>query len=89
MDDFVRSAGLLNKKEAKVALIEQLHQTGDLNERRGQRYSNDALWTEDYPFAKTESGALQLPQMPWDFKNKAKTYFVTSIASFVVGASVF
>lgn len=89
LDDFARSTGFINKKQASVALIERLHENGDLNERRGQRYNNDASFTDDYPYYKTEAGALQLPEMPWDLKNSAKNYLVASVATFVVGASVF
>lgn len=89
IDDFVRTANFENYNEAKVAIVERLHETGDLNERRKKHNSNDADFAEDYPYAKTEAGALQLPKMPWDYKNAAKLYFGTSIASFIVAASVF
>ena len=61
---------------------------GVLNERSGKRYANDMDFAEDYPWAKTEAGALQLGKMPWDYTNTSKTYFATSLAAFIVGASV-
>lgn len=84
-----KTAGFKNHKQAKVAVVEHLCEIGDLNERRGKRYSHDCDAALDYPYYKTESGALQLPNMPWDYKNKSKLYFATSIASLIVGASVF
>jgi len=84
-----RTAEFKNKKESSVAVVERLYETGDLNERRGKRYSHDADGALDYPYYKTEAGALQLPTMPWEHKNRAKALFASSIISFIVGASVF
>ena len=53
MDDFVRTSGFQNKKQASVALVERLYEVGDLNERRGKRYSNDCDHALDYPYYKT------------------------------------
>jgi hypothetical protein len=39
--------------------------------------------------AKTEAGALQLPSMPWELRNRAKNYLGVSVISFIVGASLF
>lgn len=89
IDDISKTTNFLNRKQASVAVIEELHQLGDLNERHAKRYANDMDYTAVYPWAKTEAGALQLPKMPWDYKNEAKIYFATSIASLIVGASVF
>lgn len=89
LDDLSKTTNFLNRKQASVAVIEELHQLGDLNERRAQRYANDMDHKAVYPWAKTESGALQLAKMPWDYRNDSKFYFATSLASFIVGASVF
>ena len=89
IDDLARTSGFLNRKQAGVAVVERLHEIGDINERRRQHYSCDASFTEEYPYAKTEAGALQQKNMPWDYKNNAKMYFASSVASFIVGASVF
>ena len=62
---------------------------GELSERNAKRRACDMDHTAVYPWAKTESGALQLAKMPWDYKNDAKVYLATSIASLIVGASVF
>jgi len=43
----------------------------------------------DYPYYKTEAGALQLAVNPWDYKNKSVYYFGGSLVSFIVGASLF
>ena len=53
MEDFVKSAGFVNKKQAEVAVVERLCQIGDYNERRGKLYSNDCDFAEDYPYCKT------------------------------------
>lgn len=53
MDDFVRTSVFQNKKQASVALVERLYEVGDLNERRGKRYSNDCDHALDYPYYKT------------------------------------
>lgn len=89
LDDISKTANFLNRKQSAVAVIEELNENGDLNERRGKRYANDMDYKQIYPWAKTEAGALQLHKMPWDYRNDAKYYFITSIASFIVGASVF
>ena len=70
-------------------MVERLHQVGDLNERRGKLYAMDCDFAEDYPYAKTEVGALQLRNMPWDLKSSAVNYFGLSCLSFVMGASIF
>jgi hypothetical protein len=49
----------------------------------------DCEGTANYPYAKTESGALQLKKMPWQYKNDAKSYLWTSLGTFIIGASVF
>ena len=85
----MKSAGFQNKKQASVAIVERLCEVGDVNERRGKLYSNDADFADDYPYYKTEAGALQLPQMPWDYKNSARNYGLFGVASFIVGASLF
>ena len=68
-EDFAVSAGFNNRKQAGVAVVEELHETGVYNERDGARRAVDCAATENYPYAKTESGALQLPKMPWHYKN--------------------
>ena len=45
--------------------------------------------SEPYPWAKTEAGALQLGKMPWDHRNDAQHYFMTSLFGILVGASIF
>lgn len=87
--DFARTSALVNEKQASVAVVERLHELGILDERYHQRYACNGQFSEDYPYAKTEAGALQLPTMPWDYKNRARNYLFGSIACLVVGASVF
>ena len=70
-------------------MIERLYENGDLNERRGKRYSNDCDFAIPYPYYKTESGAIQSGNMPWDYKNSAKGYLAGSLISLVLGASIF
>lgn len=89
MEDIARSSGLKNKKQAQVAVIERLYETGDVNERRAKRYSNDCDFSLTYPYYKTEAGALQSDTMPWDYKNRSKNYLAASLISLIVGASVF
>jgi hypothetical protein len=60
-----------------------------LDERRSERRALDCAGTLNYPYAKTETGALQLPRMPWQYKNDAKNYFVGGLFGLVVGASIF
>lgn len=80
---------LLNRQQASVAVIERLVETGNYDERSSTRRGVDASFTEPYPWAKTEAGALQLKKMPWDLRNDARDYFIGSIATFLVGASIF
>lgn len=87
--DFATASGFVNHKQAGVAVIEQLHELGVLDERRSERRAVDCCLTANYPYAKTESGALQLPRMPWQYKNDAKNYLIGSVFSFIVGASIF
>jgi cytochrome oxidase assembly protein ShyY1 len=89
LQDLAKSSELLNKEQASVAVLEQLHETGNFDERSSVRFGVDAHFTEQYPWAKTESGALQLATMPWEFRNDSKHYLAASIFSFIVGASVF
>lgn len=79
----------MNQRQASVAVVERLHEVGEINERRGKRYSNDCDFAEDYPYAKTESGALQLREMPWDLKQSSMNYFAISVGTFIMGASIF
>lgn len=78
-----------NRKQNTVAVVERLYETGDLNERRGKRYSIDCDFALDHPYYKTEAGALQTGAMPWDYKNRAKNFLGVSLVSLIVGASVF
>jgi len=89
LQDIGRTSQLLNREQASVAVLEQLHETGDYNERSSVRFDVDAASTAEYPWAKTEAGALQLYKMPWDYKNESKQYLAASIFSFLVGASIF
>lgn len=89
IDDIAETSGLKNRKQASVAVVERLHETGDLNERLGKRYSNDADFALTYPYVKTETGAITSGKMPWNFKNESKAYLATSLISLIVGASVF
>jgi hypothetical protein len=84
-----RKTELLNTSEASVAVVESLAPNGKLDERTGKHYSMDCESSFFYPVAKTESGALQLPSMPWDLKNRAKVSLGMSVVSFIVGASLF
>ena len=88
MNDFARSSEFVNQKQASVAMIERLHETGIVDERMAQRNSTSCQFSEEYPYAKTESGALQLQKMPWDYRNEAKYYFMATFASLLVGASI-
>ena len=46
LDDFARSSGLKNKKQASIGVIERLQEKGHYNERHGQRYDVQASMTE-------------------------------------------
>jgi hypothetical protein len=89
MEDMGKSSELLNAPQASVAVIERLAETGIVDERSSHRRGTDAHFTEPYPWAKTEAGALQLDKMPWDHKNDAQRYFFGSLFGFLVGASIF
>ena len=79
----------MNKSQASVAVIEKLHETGNYDERSSARYGVDCHFTEAYPWPKTEAGALQLGTMPWEHRTNSKHYLFGSIASFIIGASIF
>lgn len=89
LEDMGKRSELLNRQQASVAVIERLAETGVYDERSSQRRGVDASFTEPYPWAKTEAGALQLKKMPWDLRNDARDYFFLSVATFLVGASIF
>ena len=89
LEDMGKTSQFINREQASVAVIERLAETGIIDERSSQRRGVDASFTEPYPWAKTEAGALQLDKMPWDYRNEASKYFVGSLFSFLVGASVF
>lgn len=89
MEDLGKSSELNNRQQASVALLERLHETGNYDERNSVRFGVDSQFTEEYPWAKTESGALQLYKMPWDYRNESKRYLLASLFSFLVGASIF
>lgn len=89
LQDLAKSSELLNREQASVAVLEQLHETGNYDERDSVRYGVSSQFTEEYPWAKTESGALQLYKMPWQYKNESKHYLAASLFSFIVGASIF
>lgn len=89
LQDLAKSSELLNREQASVAVLEQLHETGNYDERDSVRFGVDSNFTAQYPWAKTEAGALQLQKMPWEYKNDAKHYLVASLFSFLVGASIF
>ena len=87
--DLAEYSELENKDQASVAILERLYPTGVYDERSSQRYGTNATFDEPFPWFKTEAGALQLEKMPWDLTYDAKCYFATSLASFLVGASIF
>jgi hypothetical protein len=89
LQDLSKSSELLNKEQASVAVLERLHETGNFDERSSVRFGVDSHFTEEFPWAKTEAGALQLYKMPWEYKNESKHYLIASLASFIVGASIF
>ena len=89
LEDMGKACELLNKEQASVAIIERLAETGNYDERSPSRRGHDAQFSIPYPFAKTESGALQLDKMPWDHRNDAKEYLAASVVGFLVGASIF
>ena len=74
------------KKYESWHINDELH---NLDERRSERRALDCCATVNYPYAKTETGALQLPKMPWQYKNESKNYFFGSLISLVLGASIF
>lgn len=84
-----KSSELLNRREASVAVVERLAENGIYDERSPVRRGVDAHFTEPYPWAKTEAGALQLDKMPWHHRNDARNYLLASVFSFLVGASIF
>jgi cytochrome oxidase assembly protein ShyY1 len=67
--DFAEATGFANKKQASVAMIERLEPGGPFDERDGAHYAHGASYQNQYPFAKTLAGALQLRKMPWDCAN--------------------
>ena len=89
IEDLGKRSGLLNREEASVAVLERLAEIGIYDERFPQRRGCDAQFSEPYPWARTEPGALQLDKMPWDLRNDAKHYLIGSLFGFVVGASIF
>ena len=84
-----KGSELLNQSEVAVAVVERLAETGNYDERSSERRGTDAQFSEPYPWAKTEAGALQLDKMPWDHRNDAKEYLLGSAFGFLVGASIF
>lgn len=89
LQDMGKRSLLLNQEEASVAVLERLAETGVYDERSSQRRGCDAQFSEPYPWARTEAGALQLDKMPWDLRNEAGHYLLGSLFGFVVGASIF
>lgn len=89
IEDMGKRSGLLNREEASVAVLERLVETGIVDERHSQRRGCDAQFSEQYPWARTEAGALQLEKMPWDLRNEATHYLLGSFFGFFVGASIF
>ena len=89
LEDMGKTSELQNREQASVAVIERLVETGIYDERSSARRGTDCHFTEPYPWAKTESGALQLDKMPWDHRNDAKHYLIGSLFGFMVGASIF
>ncbi len=89
LQDLAKSSELVNREQASVAVLERLHETGNYDERDSVRFGVDSHFTEQYPWAKTEAGALQLQKMPWELKNESKQYLIASLFSFLVGASIF
>lgn len=60
-----------------------------MDERHYERRGVDAAFSEPYPWAKTEAGALQLDKMPWNHRNDSRHYFLLSAFTFLIGASIF
>ena len=87
-EDFAKAAGFVNKS-AGLAVVEELKEKVDLDERNYMRRELDCEATANYPYPKTESGALQLSKMPWHYRNDAKKYFWSSVGTFIIGASIF
>jgi hypothetical protein len=89
LQDMGKSSELQNREQASVAVLEHLHETGNYDERDSVRLGVDSAFTAEYPWAKTEAGALQLYKMPWELRNESKHYLIASVFSFLVGASIF
>lgn len=72
-----------------MAVVERLYEEGPLDERSPKRRNNTGQFSEDYPWYKNYSGALQLAKMPWDYTNDARNYLIGSVLTAIVGASIF
>lgn len=74
LPDMAEATGFKNANEAKWALIECANHNTVLDERLPKHYEVNLIGSEDYPFPKTRSGALQLRKMPWDLKGEQNFY---------------
>lgn len=82
LPDMAKASGFKNQKQVKAALIECIDQKlAPLDERNTRHYAREMTGSFDYPFAKTQSGALQLTSMPWDHRHNRNTYLGISIAT--------
>ena len=85
LPDMAENTGFKNKDQAKLALLECVdpNQT-KLDERDPKHYAKNLTVEEDYPYAKTYAGALQLYKMPWQYKHSSFEYFTLGTASTLI-----
>ena len=79
------NSGLENVDKAKVALLESINLNTPLDERSMEHYNHDATFTQDYPYCKTNAGALQLRKMPWDHQKDGRMYLNGAILFNILG----
>lgn len=70
LPEMVEASELLNKDQAKVALIELVELDSVLDERNTHHYVQDMTGSAEFPYKKTRAGALQSRMMPWDYERQ-------------------
>jgi hypothetical protein len=77
LPEMVEASELQNKEQARVALIELVNLDTPLDERNTRHYDVDMTGSEEFPYKKTMSGALQSRKMPWDYERHQSRWALT------------
>ncbi len=85
LPELAKASGLKNQDVVSLAAIERVNLDTPNDEKNPRHYDIDLTATEQFPYVKTRSGALQNRMMPWDYQHRIDYLTFTAIASTLLG----